>query len=599
MGAGPSGLAVCRVPRASSFCHFPIATATPALVRDGLHICGSIRVAHATSLPAKYALRCTLLIEEGNLAALRLLLHAKHARPNDGIKLKFGERLIQQGEVSEGCYLIADGTVAIIARQPASSKEITVAERSRGKLVGETAILQPSSPRTASVEVVSETATFIKLTEEDLSTLLGQNLFIEDNQDALSELSLARQEETREVLSGRIRVSTHVMSVLMADIHNFTSLGEAVWEEQSSSFLFEFMEESELIADGIQASFNDQGDGYKVILQNQSHVLRSLEAAIRISAAFIRLRARWVAHNDAFSNIGLGIGICTDRMAIRRRLDPILSRARIHSHSINIAAAMSKFRSSVSEVGILLDENTARAAQKLPFHINGPSQQWLERLGRIYPIYKMQLPANAQVIVKRSRARRQVTQRKKRTILFLSSDPTDEVRLRLNAEAREIEERLRGSQFRDKLAFHQKGAARAQDVSQALLELRPDIVHFSGHGSASGEVCFEGPDGKVHRVAPRALAALFGEFKDTVQCVVLNACYSEKQAIAIAEHVDYVIGMKDAISDKAAIAFSIGLYQALGAGKAIPESYRLGCVQIGLQLPGSEDLIPLLRNRRS
>ena len=78
-----------------------------------------------------------------------------------------------------------------------------------------------------------------------------------------------------------------------------------------------------------------------------------------------------------------------------------------------------------------------------------------------------------------------------------------------------------------------------------------------------------------------------------VSCVVLNACYSEIQASAIVKHIDYVIGMKQAIGDKAAIAFAIGFYQALGAGRTIEASYKLGCVQIRLQgIP--EHLTPVL-----
>jgi len=92
---------------------------------------------------------------------------------------------------------------------------------------------------------------------------------------------------------------------------------------------------------------------------------------------------------------------------------------------------------------------------------------------------------------------------------------------------------------------------------------------------------------------PDALAALFEQFTDQVTCVLLNSCYSEVQAVAIAEHIDYVIGMNQAIGDHAAIAFAIGFYQALGAGRTIEEAYKLGCVQIRLQsIP--EHLTPVL-----
>jgi len=65
------------------------------------------------------------------------------------------------------------------------------------------------------------------------------------------------------------------------------------------------------------------------------------------------------------------------------------------------------------------------------------------------------------------------------------------------------------------------------------------------------------------------------------------------QANAIAKHIRYVIGMNQAIGDKAAIAFAIGFYQALGGGRTIEEAYKLGCVQIQLQnIP--ENLTPVI-----
>jgi hypothetical protein len=86
---------------------------------------------------------------------------------------------------------------------------------------------------------------------------------------------------------------------------------------------------------------------------------------------------------------------------------------------------------------------------------------------------------------------------------------------------------------------------------------------------------------------------LFEQFADIVQCVLLNACWSEIQARGIAEQIDYVIGMNQAVGDQAAIAFAAGFYQALGAGRTIAEAYELGCIQIRLQgIP--EHLTPVL-----
>lgn len=179
------------------------------------------------------------------------------------------------------------------------------------------------------------------------------------------------------------------------------------------------------------------------------------------------------------------------------------------------------------------------------------------------------------------------------SILFLAADPTDASRLRLGEEAREIQEKLRLAKLRDDFEFQQRTSVRPTDISQALLDTNPQIVHFSGHGTSAGAICVEDNARQIHPIQPDALAALFEQFKTQVDCVVMNACYSEIQARAISHHIRFVIGMNQAIGDRAAIAFSIGFYQAIGAGRSVEEAYKLGCVQIRLHnIP--EHLTPVL-----
>jgi hypothetical protein len=180
------------------------------------------------------------------------------------------------------------------------------------------------------------------------------------------------------------------------------------------------------------------------------------------------------------------------------------------------------------------------------------------------------------------------------SILFLSADPTDASRLRLGEEFREIQQKLNLAKLRNRFKLElPQLSVRPADISQALLDTQPQIVHFSGHGASTGALCFEGQSGQTHLVQPDALAALFEQFAHQVDCVLLNACYSQNQAKAISEHIKYVVGMNQSIGDKAAIAFAIGFYQALGAGRTIEDAYKLGCVQIRLQgIP--EHLTPVL-----
>ncbi|MFH7028292.1 MAG: CHAT domain-containing protein [Heteroscytonema crispum UTEX LB 1556] len=172
-------------------------------------------------------------------------------------------------------------------------------------------------------------------------------------------------------------------------------------------------------------------------------------------------------------------------------------------------------------------------------------------------------------------------------ILFLAADPSDQSRLRLFQELRDIKAKLQTPKESGKYELEQRESVRVGDITQAIFDIQPQIIHFFGHGKSTGELCFENETSKSQLVKPDALAAMFKLFARRVNCVVLNACYSEIQAKAIAQHIPFVIGMKDAIGDKAAIAFAVGFYKALAANRSIQDAYQFGCLEIHLySLPG-------------
>ena len=56
---------------------------------------------------------------------------------------------------------------------------------------------------------------------------------------------------------------------------------------------------------------------------------------------------------------------------------------------------------------------------------------------------------------------------------------------------RAIDGALREAEFRDRFEIHQHWAVRIGDLQEALLRYRPDIVHFSGHGTESSEIILQ------------------------------------------------------------------------------------------------------------
>ncbi|MCL1469207.1 CHAT domain-containing protein [Argonema antarcticum] len=175
----------------------------------------------------------------------------------------------------------------------------------------------------------------------------------------------------------------------------------------------------------------------------------------------------------------------------------------------------------------------------------------------------------------------------KTTILILAANPKGTAPLELMEEIRDIDEVLKRSKNRDLFEVQSKLAVRAEDLQNALLETKPRIVHFSGHGTGNEGLVLQNNAGKAHLVSTETLANLFGLVANSVECVLFNACYSEVQAKAIVEKINYVIGMRQSIRDDAAIAFTTGFYGALGGGESIESAYSFGCNRIQLEISRS------------
>ncbi|MEM6398790.1 MAG: CHAT domain-containing protein [Cyanobacteria bacterium P01_D01_bin.116] len=183
-------------------------------------------------------------------------------------------------------------------------------------------------------------------------------------------------------------------------------------------------------------------------------------------------------------------------------------------------------------------------------------------------------------------------------ILILASNPTDTSKLRLDEEVREIQNAHKQAKNREEIEIFSEWAIRVDDLRRALLYHKPNIVHFCGHGAGDDGLVLENQYGQQQFVGGESLAGLFKLFDSDVECVVLNACYSEVQAEAIHQHINCVIGMNKAIGDKAAIKFATGFYDALANGRNYQDSFDFGWNAIDLKsIPESQ--IPQIKIKDS
>ena len=160
------------------------------------------------------------------------------------------------------------------------------------------------------------------------------------------------------------------------------------------------------------------------------------------------------------------------------------------------------------------------------------------------------------------------------TVLFMTANPIDTQQLRLDEEARAIQEKIRLSEYRDSVNFESRWAMRASDILQAINETNPTIVHFSGHGADTGELVLQNPDGSTKLVTKEAISQTLATASDTIRLIVFNACFSQEQAESVSEHIESAIGMSDSIGDEAARVFAAQLYSSISFGHSLLKSFR-------------------------
>ena len=173
------------------------------------------------------------------------------------------------------------------------------------------------------------------------------------------------------------------------------------------------------------------------------------------------------------------------------------------------------------------------------------------------------------------------------TVLFMAANPNDTPQLRLDEEARAIQEKIRLSEYRDSIIFESRWATRSSDILQAINETNPTIVHFSGHGAETGELALLNPDGSTRIVTKEAITMAMSTASDTIRLVVFNACFSEMQAVNVIEHIEAAIGMSDSIRDDTACTFAAQLYSSIGFGRSLRVSFDQAISELLLEgIPG-------------
>ncbi len=167
-------------------------------------------------------------------------------------------------------------------------------------------------------------------------------------------------------------------------------------------------------------------------------------------------------------------------------------------------------------------------------------------------------------------------------VLYLTANP--EMNLRTEVEVRDVQQAVRKATHRDLIKISYRPAATPEDLLDGLNDLRPHVVHFSGH-AGSAAILFDNasvdtPDSR--KVTFDLLARVLDATNSPPTLLVLNGCDTLDGAEVLLDSTPVVIAMASEITDLAASAFAARFYSAIASAQPIGPAVRQGSLALDL-----------------
>ncbi len=189
----------------------------------------------------------------------------------------------------------------------------------------------------------------------------------------------------------------------------------------------------------------------------------------------------------------------------------------------------------------------------------------------------------ADIVIKRTVVtKRELKKHNRVNVVYLMANPIKRHHLRVDAEVKAVTAEIKRSKFRDNITLHQSPAADFDDILHGLNDHSPRIVHFSGHGNASG-LAMDG--GGIRRVKTKfvtfdLLGKALAATDNPPDVIVLNACQSAGARKALLGTAKALIVMANSVTDTAAVAFATKFYGAIASGLSLRAAFDQGCVAV-------------------
>lgn len=168
-------------------------------------------------------------------------------------------------------------------------------------------------------------------------------------------------------------------------------------------------------------------------------------------------------------------------------------------------------------------------------------------------------------------------------------------RLALEEEFRAIVHELRLTGDRDAVELRTGWTTSIDELMRQLNSYQPTVIHFSGHGGGRAGLVLD-DDGIAQRLSPGVLPRILETAAPATRIVVLDACFDDELAEALAEVVDCVVGTTAEITDAATRKFAVAFYRALGYHRSVGNAFAQASATLALA-GGSASSMPRLRAR--
>ena len=150
---------------------------------------------------------------------------------------------------------------------------------------------------------------------------------------------------------------------------------------------------------------------------------------------------------------------------------------------------------------------------------------------------------------------------RKKQILMLSANPENIDTSRRQEEIKAIRAALERAEHSSSFDLQYRPDIRAVNLSQELHKIKPSVIDIAGRENGIEGLTLGNNIGQnALKNSEKLIAEMFELNAKGSQCILLNGCYSVKQAKEIVQHIEFLIGINHDLEGIEAIKFLDELY---------------------------------------